>query len=160
MGYKKSVSAVFYGINGTGLGHISRLLNIARAARELLHAMNIGADFHFITSSEAPQVAWDFPVTKLPSKTVVNGCDTSNPKFAALSKVMIMNLMTVLRPHLLVMDTMPQGSFGEFTLLKDLCRQKVFINRHKKPSGIIFHPGQNTKTCSPASFTGSSPRRR
>lgn len=122
---------MFYGINGTGLGHISRLLNIAREARGLLHAMNLEADFHFLTTSEAPQVAWDFPVTKLPSKTVVRETDTPHDEYAAYAQFLITNLVATLRPDLLVMDTMPQGSFGEFLLLRPFAKRRVLVNRHK-----------------------------
>lgn len=127
----KKVSAVFYGINGTGLGHISRLLNIAREARELLHAMDLGADFEFITTSEAPQAGWDFPVYKLPSKTVIVNMDTNNDEFFARSQFFITNLVAQRRPDLLVLDTMPQGSFGEFVQLRPHAKRRVFINRHK-----------------------------
>lgn len=127
----KRVRMAFYGINGTGLGHISRLLNIAREARELLHAMNLGADFRILTTSEAPQVAWDFPVWKMPSKTVVANMDTDNQEYAATSQFLISNVVAMMRPDILVMDTMPQGSFGEFVQLRSFCRKAAFINRHK-----------------------------
>lgn len=133
-GAKESMSrvkALFYGINGTGLGHISRLLNVAREARALLHGMGVGADFHFVTTSEAPQVAWDFPVYKLPSKTVVAGSDTPNREFAAHAQFFVTNLTASLRPDLLVMDTVPEGSFGEFLSMRAFCRRKVFLNRHQ-----------------------------
>ena len=93
---RNSVKALFYGINGTGLGHISRLLNIARSTREILHAQGLTADFHFITTSEASQMAWDFPVYKLPSKTVIAGCDTKNKEFAAQSQFFISNLVALI----------------------------------------------------------------
>jgi UDP-N-acetylglucosamine--N-acetylmuramyl-(pentapeptide) pyrophosphoryl-undecaprenol N-acetylglucosamine transferase len=121
----------FYGINGTGLGHVSRLLNIAREAREILHVLGLGADFRFLTTTEAPQVAWDFPVWKLPSKTVVSAMDTDSAEYAASSQFLISNVMGMMRPELLVMDTMPQGSFGEFVMLRTFCRHAAFINRHK-----------------------------
>lgn len=124
------VKALFYGINGTGLGHIARLLNIAREARELLHTLGIEADFQFLTTSEAPQVAWDFPVYKLPSKTVVAETDTSNQEFAGHAQFFITNLVASFRPDILVMDTMPQGSHGEFLALRAFCKRKVLIARH------------------------------
>jgi predicted glycosyltransferase len=127
----KKARIAFYGINGTGLGHYSRLLSIAREARELLHATGVGADFRFLTTSEAPQVAWDFPVWKLPSKTVVAGMDTDNADYAATSQLLVCNVVASMRPDVLVMDTLPQGSFGEFLQLRAFCRRSVFVNRHK-----------------------------
>ncbi len=126
----RRVRALFYAINGTGSGHISRQLNIARATRELLHAMGMGADFHLLTSSEAPEQGWDFPTYKLPSKTVVNDADTPNHEFRAHTQFFITNLVATIRPHLLVLDTMPQGSYGEFTGLRPFARQTVFVGRH------------------------------
>ncbi|MCG8473863.1 MAG: hypothetical protein MI784_00030 [Cytophagales bacterium] len=123
---------LFYGINGTGLGHLSRLLRIAREARELVNSMNIQADFRFITTSEASQAAWDFPVYKLPSKTVVASSGTPNHEFLGNSQFFISNLAAAFRPDILVMDTVPEGSFGEFLSLRSFCRRTVFINRHKK----------------------------
>ena len=64
------VRLLFYAINGTGLGHLTRLLAVARSCRELLDALEQEADIRFLTSSEASEVVWDFPVYKLPSKTV------------------------------------------------------------------------------------------
>jgi UDP-N-acetylglucosamine--N-acetylmuramyl-(pentapeptide) pyrophosphoryl-undecaprenol N-acetylglucosamine transferase len=127
----KKARIAFYGINGTGLGHYSRLLGIAREARELLHATGVGADFRFLTTSEAPQVAWDFPVWKLPSKTVVAGMDTDNADYAATSQLLVCNVVASMRPDVLVMDTVPQGSFGELLQLRAFCRRTVFVNRHK-----------------------------
>ncbi|MBM83079.1 MAG: hypothetical protein CMJ78_21165 [Planctomycetaceae bacterium] len=126
-----SVRILFYAINGTGLGHLSRLLAIARQARELLHAMGIRADFHFITTSEAPEIAWDFPVYKIPSKTIIADSDTPNSAFAQSAKLIISNLTSTLRPDLLVLDTVPTGSFQEFVFLKDYAKKTVFIDRHK-----------------------------
>ncbi len=126
------IRILFYGINGTGLGHLSRLLHIAREARELLEAMNVQADFRFITTSEASQIAWDFPVYKLPSKTVVANSGTANHEFLGSSQFFVSNLVASMRPDILVMDTVPEGSFGEFLSIKSFCRRTVFINRHKK----------------------------
>ena len=130
-GSNSSLRVLFYAINGTGLGHLSRLLAIAREARELLHAMGVRADFHFITTSEAPEVAWDFPVYKIPSKTIVAGVDTPNAAFAQSAKLLISNLTASLRPDVLVLDTVPTGSFNEFVFLKDYAKKTVFIDRHK-----------------------------
>jgi len=72
---------MFYAINGTGLGHLSRLLNLAREARSVLHAMDLKADFQFLTTSEASQACFDFPVYKLPSKTLLSQSDGSNKAY-------------------------------------------------------------------------------
>ncbi len=127
------VKAVFYAINGTGCGHISRQLNIAREMRELLHALGLGADFHVLTTSEAPQQGWDFPTYKLPSKTVVAEVDTPNEEFASYSTFLNTTLVATFRPDILVLDTMPQGSFGEFQGMRTFARSTAFIRRHTNP---------------------------
>ncbi len=129
----KRVRALFYAINGTGCGHISRQLNIAREARVLLHAMGIGADFHLLTTSEAPQQGWDFPTFKLPSKTVVNEADTPNDEYSAHMQFFIAQLVGGFRPDLLVVDTMPQGSYGELMALRAFCKRTALVARHVHP---------------------------
>ena len=65
--------------------------------------------------------------------------DTSNQTYAAHAQFFISNLVALIRPDVLVMDTLPQGSFGEFLSMKAFCKKKVFINRHKKES-VSQHP--------------------
>ncbi len=127
----KATKILFYAINGTGLGHLNRLLVLARAARELLQCQGLTADFRFLTTSEADQLAWDFPTYKLPSKTVVGESDARGRAFAAQAKLLISNLVAGFHPDLLVMDTLPQGSYQEFIFLKDYARATAFVDRHK-----------------------------
>jgi UDP-N-acetylglucosamine--N-acetylmuramyl-(pentapeptide) pyrophosphoryl-undecaprenol N-acetylglucosamine transferase len=126
------ISAVFYGINGTGLGHITRLTNIAREMKTMLNAMSIQADFHMLTTSEAPQVSYDFPTWKIPSKTIINSSEYQNQKYIGDANFFVTNMMATLRPNYLVVDTVPQCSFGEFLNLKLYADQTVFINRHRR----------------------------
>ncbi len=122
---------LFYAINGTGLGHLSRLLAIARQARELLACQGVESDFHFLTTSEAAETAWDFPVYKLPSKTVAVGPAVSARQHASRCKLMISNIVAGIRPDLLVMDTQPQGAYQEFVFLRDYAKATLFIDRRK-----------------------------
>ena len=52
-------------INGVGLGHVARLLAVARELRRRVTE----AEFHFLTSSEASSVIWQegFASVKIPS---------------------------------------------------------------------------------------------
>jgi len=104
--------------------------------REILHALGLGADFHLLTTSEAPQQGWDFPTYKLPSKTVVAEVDTSNEEFASHSTFLNTNLVATFRPDLLVLDTMPQGSFGEFQGMRVFAKSTAFIRRHTNPAAV------------------------
>lgn len=129
----RPIRILFYAINGTGLGHLSRLLNLARSARELLEILGVGADFHLITTSEAPQLAWDFPVYKLPSKRVVKDAGADAVRFVQSAKLMVANLTANLSPDLLVLDTEPQGAFQDFVFLRGFAQATAFIDRHKAP---------------------------
>ncbi|MGV3525982.1 MAG: hypothetical protein ACO1RX_17295 [Candidatus Sericytochromatia bacterium] len=121
---------VFYAINGVGLGHLTRQYAIARQLQRMLSVLNLPSDIRFITSSEAPQLTRDFPTYKLPSKQFFTM--PSLRAFAAECKFIIANLLGAFRPDLLVMDTQPEGMFGEFTFIREYARQAVFINRHRE----------------------------
>ncbi|CAM2063824.1 hypothetical protein SCOR_00575 [Sulfidibacter corallicola] len=123
---------LFYAINGTGLGHLSRLLAIARQAKRLLDCQGRSCDFHVMTTSEASEVAWDFPVYKLPSKTVAVNDAVSARRHAARCKMLISNLVAGIKPDVLVMDTQPEGAFHEFVFLRDYAKAALFIDRRKR----------------------------
>ena len=80
---------LFYAINGTGLGHLTRLLAVARSCREMAAAMGLESDIRFLTSSEASEVVWDFPVYKLPSKTVARTARVPVDQFESSSKLAV-----------------------------------------------------------------------
>ncbi len=131
MAVRSTIRVLFYAIDGTGLGHLSRLLAVARDARDLVEALGHRADFCFLTTSEASQAAWDFPVYKIPSKTVARESGASPRSFAAAAKILISNVVAAVRPDVLVLDTVAEGSFREFLFLKDYARRTAFIDRHK-----------------------------
>jgi predicted glycosyltransferase len=121
----KKFSIVFYGINGQGLGHISRLLNVARSLKEFCEIFKIDSEIIFLTTSDAPQIASDFPVYKLP--TIYKFGSEEIKKY---TKFFIANMFGCIRPDVVVMDTNPYGAFNEFALFRDYCKKAVFINRH------------------------------
>jgi predicted glycosyltransferase len=126
------VKILFYAINGTGLGHLSRLLAIARPMRELLKALGHTPDLRFVTTSEGVSAAHDFPVYKLPSKSAAQHLPPAD--FAASSKLLISHLVAQFSPHVLVMDTVAEGSYGELSFLLSFAGSAVLIDRHKDPS--------------------------
>ena len=65
------MKVLFYAINGVGLGHLSRLLAIARALAPLARSLGARPDLQFITTSDASELAHDFPVFKIPSWTTI-----------------------------------------------------------------------------------------
>jgi UDP-N-acetylglucosamine--N-acetylmuramyl-(pentapeptide) pyrophosphoryl-undecaprenol N-acetylglucosamine transferase len=123
-------SYLFYAINGTGAGHISRCVNIAREVELLSHAIKLKADIRIMTSSDADQIS-PFPTYKLPSKTVIQTSDANNTDYITNSALFVMNLVGSFRPNVLVVDTIPQGSFDEFLMMRTQCGTSAFINRHK-----------------------------
>ncbi|WNO11609.1 hypothetical protein [Teredinibacter sp. KSP-S5-2] len=127
--YRDSIKIVFYGINGHGLGHISRLLNIGRILKELCISSYVKPEFIFLTTSEASHIANEFPVYKIPTIQNINSED-----LVANTRFFISNLFGAFRPDIVVMDTFPAGSFNEFLMFKDFCKKRVFVNRHTKDS--------------------------
>ncbi|NUP13443.1 MAG: hypothetical protein HOW73_45980 [Polyangiaceae bacterium] len=131
MARRRPVSIVFYAINGRGLGHLTRLLAIARAARELLEAMDVSSEMEFVTTSEASFIADDFAVYKLPSKTAVARAGAARDRYIQRSKLLVSNLVAAQSPDLLVLDTVPYGAFQELAFLRSYARATAYIYRHQ-----------------------------
>jgi UDP-N-acetylglucosamine--N-acetylmuramyl-(pentapeptide) pyrophosphoryl-undecaprenol N-acetylglucosamine transferase len=135
---RRYVSALFYAINGRGLGHLTRLLAVARAARELCSALDVVADFEIVTTSEASFICDDFPVYKLPSKTAVNDSfdrrstsgQPQRDRYVQRAKLMVSNLVAAKAPDLLVLDTVPYGAFQELAFLRSYAKATAYIYRH------------------------------
>ena len=125
---------VFYAINGRGLGHITRQTNIARDLRLLLSRLQIPDRLEVLTTSDAPQVAREFLVTKIPSKTTINKMGFSPRKFAAQARNLIGNFLSAVQPDVLVVDTDPRGSFAEIAFVRGFAKNLVFVDRHKDES--------------------------
>ncbi len=127
----KRRTAVFYAVNGTGAGHLTRLLAIARWMRRYTGLLGVQLDAIFLTTSEADRLAFDagFPSFKLPSKTLVRESGMDAVAYRALAKQWIWHTLALLRPDLLVVDTFPRGSFGELGPALDLVASKAFIYR-------------------------------
>ncbi len=134
---------VFYGINGQGLGHITRLSNIAGVLKELVNSLDMRAEFSFLTTSEASHIISDFPVYKIPSVKVFDNPNYRMRDYITQSRFFISNLFAAIRPDVVVMDTAPVGSFGEFNLIRDFCTTRVFINRHSAISEDLQNPRLN-----------------
>lgn len=128
---RATVRIVFYAVNGIGLGHLTRLKAIADELWALVPALGGSPDFYFITTSDASDVAGRYPVFKLPSKTSIRASGNHREAYVASAKMMVSNILSHLRPDILVMDTIPEGSFHEFLFIRDFARKTVFINRQR-----------------------------
>lgn len=122
---------VFYAINGTGLGHLTRQLNIARALRSLLDEYGVIHQIEFLTTSDAAQVANDFLTIKLPSKTRFKRQGLSVKRYNSRAKMLVSTYLSQLSPDWLVVDTAPQGAFNEIGFIREYCKYLVLIDRHK-----------------------------
>ena len=128
----KSLSLLFYAINGTGAGHITRCVTLATEVKVLLNAIGYLADIHLLTTSECDIIGIDFPVWKIPSRTRIANSDTNNSMYLRKGSFFVNNLVVALGVKTLVVDTLPQGSFNEFIGLRQQVNKAIFINRHKK----------------------------
>lgn len=126
---------VCYGVNGAGVGHVTRLAAIARWLRRLTAALGAPAEIWFLTSSEATRLLFDerFAAFKLPSKTVVGAAGIDKLAYLALAKQWVWHSLGLLRPDLLVVDTFPRGSFGELLSALDLAERRAFVYRPTRP---------------------------
>lgn len=131
MARRDALRVVCYAVNGTGVGHITRLLAIARWMRRYAAALDQKLEIWFLTSSEAEGLAFaeGFAAFKIPSKTIVAEAGIDRTAYVALAKQWIWHTLGLLRPDLLIVDTFPRGSFGELLGALDLCRRTAFVYR-------------------------------
>lgn len=128
------VRVVCYAVNGSGVGHLTRLHGIARWMRRYALAAGVRPEIMFLTSCEADSILFadGFPSFKLPSKTVINDAGFDKLAYLALAKQWVWHSLTVARPDLFVVDTFPRGAYGELLGALDLCRRKAFVYRPTK----------------------------
>ncbi|HYO91006.1 MAG TPA: hypothetical protein VEQ40_05190, partial [Pyrinomonadaceae bacterium] len=70
---ERRITTVAYAVNGSGLGHLTRVLAILRWMKRLAQLSGVRLDAYVLTSSEAPGLALEegFVSFKIPSKTAV-----------------------------------------------------------------------------------------
>jgi UDP-N-acetylglucosamine--N-acetylmuramyl-(pentapeptide) pyrophosphoryl-undecaprenol N-acetylglucosamine transferase len=126
-----ALRVVCYAVNGTGVGHITRLLAIARWLRRYAAALDRRIEIWFLTSSEADGLVFEegFAAFKIPSKTIVAETGIDRTTYLALAKQWVWHTLGLLRPDLLIVDTFPRGSFGELLGALDLCGRTAFVYR-------------------------------
>ena len=122
---QQTVRIVQYAVNGTGVGHLTRLLAVSRWLRRYCAFVGVRAEIFFLTSSEADGLlfAERFASFKLPSKTAIGDAGIDKRTWLALGKQWVWHSLGLLRPDLLVVDTFPRGSYGELASALDLCRR-------------------------------------
>jgi UDP-N-acetylglucosamine--N-acetylmuramyl-(pentapeptide) pyrophosphoryl-undecaprenol N-acetylglucosamine transferase len=121
---------IFYAVNGLGLGHVTRLLAIARALRRLAPQ----AEILFLTSSEADGVIYreGFAAIKLPSKTIREACGLRKTTYLKMAQSVTWNAISAFDPDVLVVDTYPSGSFEELIPVLRWRQKNVFVFREQR----------------------------
>ncbi|MFZ5439059.1 MAG: glycosyltransferase [Myxococcota bacterium] len=120
----------FYAVNGLGLGHVTRLLSIARALRRLARDVEV----LFLTSSEADGVIYreGFAAVKLPSKTIREEVGLEKRRYLKLAQTVTWNTLAAFEPDVLVVDTYPTGSFEELIPVLRWRQKNVFVFREQR----------------------------
>jgi UDP-N-acetylglucosamine--N-acetylmuramyl-(pentapeptide) pyrophosphoryl-undecaprenol N-acetylglucosamine transferase len=130
----RTLRVVAYAVNGSGVGHLTRLHGIARWIRRYAAAAGVRPEISFLTSCEADSILFGdrFPSFKLPSKTVINDAGFDKLTYLGLAKQWVWHSLALLRPDLLIVDTFPRGAYGELLGALDLVRRKAFVYRPTK----------------------------
>ena len=127
---------VCYAINGAGMGHVTRLLGVARWIRRIVSFLDEQPpEILFLTSSDASDMLADsrFAAFKIPSKIVARSSGLDKLEYRRLAKQFVWHTLGVFAPDLLVVDTFPSGSFDELFQVLDGPFKKGFIYRNVKP---------------------------
>ena len=127
---------ICYAVNGSGLGHLTRLIAVGRWLRRYVTIIeDRPPEVLFLTSSEASEVLAraGFASFKIPSKTVAREAEIDPVEYRRLSKQFVWQVLGVFAPDLLVVDTFPSGSFDELFQVLDSPFKKGFIFRNVKP---------------------------
>lgn len=127
----RAIRIVAYAVNGAGAGHLQRLAGICRWTRRYAAFCSVPCEVFFLTSSEADGFLFHEGLAsfKLPSKTAVTAAGIDKLTYLALAKQWVWHSLGLLRPDVLLVDTFPNGSFGELVSALDLARSRVFVYR-------------------------------
>jgi UDP-N-acetylglucosamine--N-acetylmuramyl-(pentapeptide) pyrophosphoryl-undecaprenol N-acetylglucosamine transferase len=130
----KSIKILLYAVNGLGMGHITRLLAIAKYIRRYCLVIGKEPEIIFLSTSEVDTLPflYNFPVFKIPSKTIIKKGGMNQQRYQKMAKMMIWNCISTHDPDMLVVDTFPSGSFDELYDVMDFGFKKVFIYRPRK----------------------------
>ena len=131
----RPITVLLYSVNGTGLGHLTRLMAIGRWLRRLLNALDFVCHPYFLSCSDADFLVGrqGFPSFKLPSRHVLRKADIRGPEAIDLIREYAEGALKRLRPDILIVDTFPTGTYDELLPVlgrEDLC--KVFIFREQR----------------------------
>lgn len=100
---------LFCCVNGTGLGHVTRTLAVARQVRKLAP----DAEILVLTSSESAGVLWREGIAsvKVPSIEVLK--EDKRLPVVPLAHAIAAQTVATFRPHMIITDSQPAGMFSE-----------------------------------------------
>lgn len=121
---------LFYAVDGLGLGHVVRLLALARQVRR----RSPEAEILFLTSSEASHVIYreGHAVVKVPSRSGAAAGGLRRSSFLRLTQNLAWNAVTAFDPHCVIVDTFAAGTVHELLPLLRWPLRKVFVFRTQK----------------------------
>lgn len=130
----KRITVMAYAVNGSGLGHLTRVLAVMRWMKRLALFSGYALDGYVLTTSEADGLALaeGFAGFKIPSKTAVRNAGINKSDYVRLARQWVWHSVGLVRPDILLVDTFPGGSFGELVNALDSATRRVFIKRAMK----------------------------
>ena len=110
----RRLTTVAYAVNGSGLGHLTRVVAILRWMRRLARLSGVQLEAYILTSSEAPGLALEesFVTFKIPSKTAVRKAGLPKDDYLRLARQWVWHSLGLVKPDLLLVDTFPGQSIG------------------------------------------------
>ncbi len=119
-----------YAVNGLGLGHLTRLLAIARRLR----VQSPGAEILFLTSNEAAAYCYreGFAAFKVPSHSARAVGGISAGRHAKLVQSVTWSLVAAFDPNLLIVDSFPAGAVQELLPILRWDMRRVFVFREQQ----------------------------
>lgn len=125
---------LFYAVNGLGLGHVTRLLAIAREVRR----KRTEAQILFLTTSEADSVIFQegFAAIKIPSRSVMREARISPHAYTKLVQTVVFNTIAAFNPAIMVADTFPAGASQELLPTLSWKMRRAFVFRAQKEDRV------------------------
>jgi UDP-N-acetylglucosamine--N-acetylmuramyl-(pentapeptide) pyrophosphoryl-undecaprenol N-acetylglucosamine transferase len=124
------VRLLWHAIDGTGLGHVVRLLALARQVRRL----RPGWQSVFLTNSDATAVITQegFLAFKVPSRTSFDLAELSPGVQLRMVQATTLSIATAFNPHALITDTLAAGPHLELVPLLQWPIFKAFVYREQR----------------------------
>ena len=120
---------LFYASNGLGIGHLSRLLNVAQS----LSKEAPSSEILFLTQSEAAPFpeANPFYAIRLPGRNRARTGGLTAKSYLQTIRPLILQAVASFDPHVLVTDTFPEGPEKELAPTMEWPIHKAFIFREQ-----------------------------